>query len=76
MSINIRNQEVLVKFGERLRSLRLQKALTQEELAFAADVELSQIHRLESGKTNATLSTLTALASALELSLSELFTGV
>jgi transcriptional regulator with XRE-family HTH domain len=76
MSINIRNKEVLVKFGERLKSLRIAKGMTQEELAFAADIELSQVHRLESAKTNATLSTLTAISLALEVTLSQLFEGV
>ena len=76
MSINIRNKEVLVKFGERLKSLRIANGMTQEELAFAADIELSQVHRLESAKTNATLSTLTAISSALEVTLSQLFEGV
>ena len=76
MSINIRNKEVLVKFGERLKSLRISKGLTQEELAYQADIELSQVHRLESAKTNATLSTLTAIATALEITLSQLLEGV
>ena len=76
MSINIRNKEVLIKFGERLKKLRQQKNLTQEGLAHAADVEVSQIHRLEAGKTNATLSTLTTISTALEITLSELFLDV
>lgn len=76
MSINIRNKAVLEKFGEKLKALRVQKGLTQEQLAFAADIELSQVYRLESGKTNATISTLTAISIALDLTLSELLEGV
>jgi len=76
MSINIRDKEVLVKFGERLKAVRLEKGLTQESLAYAADVELSQIHRLEAGKTNATLSTITSVAKGLDMSLSDLFLGI
>ena len=76
MSIHIRNKEVLVRFGERLKQVRLAKGLTQEQLAYEADVELSQIHRLESGKTNPTLSTITTVAKALNVTLSELFKGV
>lgn len=76
MSNNIRDKQVLIRFGERLRKLRLQKGLTQEELAYATDVDLSVIHRVETAKTNATLTTLSALASALDTTLSELFTEV
>lgn len=76
MSNNIRDKQVLIRFGERLRQLRLQKGLTQEQLAYATDVDLSQIHRLEAAKTNATLSTLSAIASALDTTLSDLLSGV
>ena len=76
MSINIRNKEVLVKFGERLKAVRLQKGLTQEQLAYDADIELSQVHRLEAGKTNATISTITNVAKALNMTISELFKDV
>ena len=76
MSINIRNKEVLVKFGERLKELRIAKEMTQEDLAYAAEIELSQVHRLETAKTNATLSTLTAISTALEVTLSQLLEGV
>lgn len=76
MSINIRNKVVLENFGVRLKALRTEKGMTQEELAYAAEVELSQIHRIETGKTNPTLSTLTALAEAFSITLSELFKDV
>jgi transcriptional regulator with XRE-family HTH domain len=76
MSNNIRDKAVLVKFGKRLRELRLQQGLTQEQLAYATDVDLSQIHRLEAAKTNATLTTLSALATALDTTVSELLAGI
>lgn len=43
-----------------------------EELSYETDVELSQIYRIEKGKVNPTLSTLNALANALDIKLSEL----
>lgn len=69
---NLRNQELLTKFGERLKALRLSKSLTQEELCYKAEVELSQIYRIEKGKINPTLSTLAAIATALEINIAEL----
>lgn len=76
MSNNIRDKQVLVRFGERLRQLRLKKGLTQEELAYATDVDLSVIHRVETAKTNPTLTTLSALAKALDTTISDILLEV
>jgi transcriptional regulator with XRE-family HTH domain len=48
------------------------KGLTLQQLAFEADMEISQIHRVEKGKINPTLTTLDALAKGLGVTLSEL----
>ena len=49
---NLRDKDLLIKFGERVKRLRTFKSLTLEQLAFAADMELSQVHRIEKGKIN------------------------
>jgi transcriptional regulator with XRE-family HTH domain len=72
---NLRNKKLLDKFGASVKKLRLAKGLTQEELAYACDMELSQVYRIENGKINATLSTIEALAKGLEISISELLKG-
>jgi len=76
MSINVRNKIVLKLFGQRLKRLRIEKKLTQELLAYEADFEQSQINRIENAKTNATPSNLSAIANALNISLSDLLKGV
>ena len=68
----LRNTDQLIKFGGHLRKLRTFKKMTLEQLAFAADVELSQIYRIEKGKINPTLTTLIALSTGLEISVPEL----
>ena len=50
----------------------LSKRITLEQLAFEADIELSQVHRVEIGKINPTLTTLIALAKGLGITLAEL----
>jgi len=70
---NLRNKETLVQFGEKIKNLRTAKGLTLEQLAFEADFELSQVHRVEKGKINPTLTTLIALAKGLGITLAELF---
>ena len=69
---NLRNEKLLVKFGLHVRKLREAKAMSQDDLAYATDMEKSQIYRIEKGKVNATISTLEALAKGLETSISEL----
>ena len=54
-------------FGANLRRLRKARGLTQQDLAFAADIELSQISRIERGVINTSISQVFVLADALQL---------
>lgn len=72
--INVKNVEVMKAFGKKLRTLRIARDLSQEQLANLAEIPLSQVGRIERGEINTTISTMSALAVALELSLYELFT--
>ena len=69
---NLRDKKLLSAFGNHLRQLRKDKNLSLEALAFEAEVEISQVFRIEKGIINPTLSTLSAFAKALGLSLKEL----
>jgi transcriptional regulator with XRE-family HTH domain len=69
---NLRDQEVLIEFGNKLKDLRTLKGLTLQQLAFEAEMEISQVHRVEKGKINPTLTTLNALAKGLGITLTEL----
>jgi transcriptional regulator with XRE-family HTH domain len=56
------------KIGERVRELRQKAGLTQMELAFRCnDKDYSQINRVELGKVNFSVSYLTLIANALEV---------
>lgn len=68
----LRNEQELLDFGTKLKALRNSKKLTLEQLAFESEMEISQVHRIEKGKINPTLTTLNALARALGISLSDL----
>ena len=46
--------------------------MTLKDVAFAADIEISQIFRIEKGKVNPTLSTLNALAKAYQIKINVL----
>jgi transcriptional regulator with XRE-family HTH domain len=60
-------------FGAHLRALRKERGLSQEELGWKADLELSQISRIERGIINTSLSQILAIAQALEVHHSVLF---
>jgi|GEM_PF-884207 len=68
-----RNEAYLKAFGEHLRKLRRKQGLTMMELAFEADIEYSQIAKIERGVINTTISTAHNLAAALEIHPHELF---
>ncbi len=72
--INIKNQEFISAFGGNLRKLRLGAKMSQEDLANDSDIPLSQIGRIERGEINTTISTVYALAKALNINTSTLFT--
>jgi DNA-binding XRE family transcriptional regulator len=62
----------LTLFGKRLRKMRETRGLSQESLGLLIDSYQSTIIRIEQGKTNPKLTTLVALAGALEVPLREL----
>lgn len=69
----IRNQKAITELGKKIKSLRKEKGLSIYALANLADIERSQIMRIEDGTTNTTVSTLLAIALALEVKPKELF---
>ncbi|MEM9077665.1 MAG: helix-turn-helix transcriptional regulator [Bacteroidota bacterium] len=60
------------KVGERIIQLRTKKGWSQSDLARACGKDRQAMEKLENGKVNPTLYTLQEVASALEISLSEL----
>ena len=63
----------LAEFASQLKKIRINKGFTQNQLAFESGLSLSQIARIETAKINPTLSTIFAIARAMEVPLSELF---
>lgn len=59
--------------GQRIRNYRTQKGVSQEKLAELAGCHPTYIGQLERGEKNATLESVEKIASAMDISLSELF---
>jgi transcriptional regulator with XRE-family HTH domain len=67
------HSEYCKAFGKHFRKLREAKGLGMREFALQADMEYSQLSKIERGVTNPTLSTVAFLADALGVSHQELF---
>ncbi|WP_196850248.1 helix-turn-helix domain-containing protein [Flavobacterium sp. CG_9.10] len=62
-----------IKVGNRIQEIRIEKNLSQQDLAAKCNFEKSNMSRLEAGRANATLSTLDIVSKALEVEVIELF---
>lgn len=65
--------KTLIKFGNRVRELRKEKKLSQEELAHRADLHRTYIGMIERAEKNITLLNIEKIANALEITLKQLF---
>lgn len=64
--------EILVKFGKTVRNLRIQKGLSQEQLAHLSDVHRTYIGMIERAEKNVTLTSIQKIASGLGVSIIDL----
>lgn len=68
--------DILIRFGEAVRGLRDAAQLTQEDFADKCGLDRTYISGIERGKRNVSLRNIEAVAKALKLSISELFSHV
>jgi len=67
------DKEILKKFGLRVRELRKEQGLSQEELSDRASLHRTYIGMIERAEKNITLINIDKIASALNVTLKELF---
>ena len=70
-----RESDACVDFGRRLRSLRLERGLSQERLGELASLDRTYISQAEAGRRNVTLVTIDKLAKALGVDAAVLVSG-
>jgi transcriptional regulator with XRE-family HTH domain len=66
-------EEVQKQFGTRMRALRQQRGLSQEELAFSCQLDRTYIGSVERGERNISLVNIHSIAAALGVSPREFF---
>ena len=70
----MKNDEILKKFGKRVKALRLQKGVTsQMALANKAGLDRTYVGGLERGERNVALVNISKIAKALGVDLADLF---
>lgn len=74
--ITLTTATVRKSLGERVRNLRREKSMTQEQLASVSGLHVTYISTVEHGKRNPSLDALLSIATALNVSLSTLFEGI
>lgn len=65
-------RNILVNFGDKVRKIRKEKGLSQEELAYKADLHRTYIGMIERAEKNITLLNIEKIAIALEVNIKEL----
>jgi transcriptional regulator with XRE-family HTH domain len=61
-------------FGRNVRRIRQQRGLTQEELSFEAEIDLTYVGGIERGRRNPSLIVMSRIADALSVPLTRLLT--
>lgn len=64
--------ELLFKIGQSVRYLRQKEGISQEELAFRANLNLNSISTLERGLNNVKIKTLYSISKALNVKIEEI----
>lgn len=68
----MKDVEVYILIGARIRALRQSKGMTQQTLADECDMEKPNISRIENGNTNPTIKSLWRISTALGMKLKDL----
>lgn len=67
------NTSLLLSIAQRIKQLRIEKGVSQETFFIETDIHIA---RIESGKSNITVSTLSDICKYFEISLSDFFSTI
>jgi transcriptional regulator with XRE-family HTH domain len=65
-------QNILVKFGNKVRSIRKEKKMSQEDLAYKSDLHRTYIGMIERAEKNITLINIEKIAHGLDVKIIDL----
>jgi putative transcriptional regulator len=67
------DKEYLINLGKRIKYIRLQKKISQTEIAYRCGFDKSNYNTIESGKRNPTIISLLKISKALNVSINDFF---
>ena len=67
------DKQYLIALGKKIKEIRLQKKITQTEIAYRCGFDKSNYNTIEAGKRNPTIISLLKIANALDVTLIDLF---
>ena len=67
-----KNENILLTFGKRVKQLRIQNKMTQEQFAQKCELHKNYIGMIERGERNPSLINIETIACTFEINLSEL----
>lgn len=70
------SDEVYKELGKRILEARKKHGMSQEQLATESGIDRSHMGYIEQGRRKPTLSTITKIANALDISLEQIFKGL
>lgn len=68
--------EISKIIGQRIKAIRLERKISQQDLAAACNFEKSNLARIEAGRTNPTIGTLEKICRVLDVPISRLFESI
>lgn len=69
-------EDIRIRFGLRMRELRMKKGWSQETLANYAEIDRTYIPGIENGKRNVSIIIIEKIASVFDLSIAELLKDI
>lgn len=67
---------ITISFGKRIKELRLNKKLSQENFALSINMDRTYYASVESGKRNISIKNIEKIAKGFNITLEELFKGI
>lgn len=65
--------DIFKKIGLKVKMLRIERKISQQDLAASCNFEKSNLARIESGRTNPTVATLLKICQVLDVPIGQLF---
>lgn len=75
-TMKLSKEQVCIRLGERIREERVKQGLTLERLAHEAEIDYSQLNRIELGKINTSIYQIYQICHFLKIPLTDIFKSI